>query len=248
MDFGTIKLEDLKKGHHFDSVEEVYRCNHCGVAFSVGQVFPIDDGFYDARHAADIHVEETHGGNFNHLLTSENKYNTLTDVQKDLLALFHEGQSDKEIAHRLGISASTVRHQKFTFREKAKKAKMYLALYEQALEDASSDENAIVPIHNTATMVDSRYVTTEKEKAQILKNTFISFSPLRLGTFPFKPKKHLVVLTRIAEEFEQGRMYTEKETKELLGSIYEDYSLLRRLLVDYGFMDRTDDGARYWLR
>lgn len=248
MDYGTITLSDLKKGYYYDEETQSFRCNYCTEVFPVGQVFAIGEDFYDAKHAAEKHVETAHGGSFEHLIHSDTKYLTLTDTQKELLSLFHAGVSDKEIAQSMGVSASTVRHQKFTFREKAKRAKVYLALYEEAFKTQSSDENTIVPLHDTATMVDSRYVTTKKEQDKILASTFESFEPLRLKVFPYKPKKHIVVLRRIAEEIEPGRRYTEGELKELLKPIYEDHSLVRRLLVDYGFVDRTNDGSEYWLK
>lgn len=248
MNYGTITLAELKQGYVFDEEKQAYQCNYCADTFALGQVFSIGDDFYDAQHAAAKHVDSHHGGSFEQLITSDSKYNTLTDTQRELLKLFHAGVSDKDIAQQMGVSPSTVRHQKFTFREKAKRAKMYLALYEEAFGAAPSDENAIVPIHDTATMVDSRYVTTEKERSKILASAFESIDPLKLRVFPFKPKKHVVVLARIAEEVEAGRTYTEREMKELLEPIYEDHSLLRRLLVDYGFMDRTSDGKKYWLK
>lgn len=248
MDYTTVTLEELKQGYHWDAQSKAYLCHYCTDSFPQDQVFQIDDGFFTAEAAVSRHVEHVHGGSFDQLLHSDSKYNTLTDTQKELLALFKSSVSDKDIAAKLDISPSTVRHQKFTFREKAKRAKMYLAMYESAFNQKAKDGSDIVPIHNTATMVDSRYVTTEKERDKILKAAFSSFDPLRLEIFPFKPKKHVVVLTRIAQEFEEGRNYTDMQMKEMLQPIYEDYSLLRRLLVDYGFMDRTDDGKKYWVK
>jgi len=248
MDYGTLTLEEMKNGYHQDPSQKAYVCHYCGELFPEEQVFPVGDGFFTAEAAVVRHVEQTHEGSFEQLLNSQSKYNTLTDTQKELLALFHDGVSDKDVAAKMGVSPSTVRHQKFTFREKAKRAKMYLAIYEKAFEQKHNDGSDIIPIHDSATMVDSRYVTTEKERDKILKSAFRSFDPLLLEAFPFKPKKHLVVLTRIAQEFEAGRKYTEVEMKEILQPIYEDHSLLRRLLVDYGFMDRTDDGKKYWVK
>lgn len=247
MDIGSSSLKDLAQGYHYDVDTASYCCNYCAAVFSVGQIFAFEDQFFDAKHAVEKHLEQEHGGNFQHLLHMDSKYNTFTNTQKKLLELFHSGISDKNIAAQLGISASTVRHQKFTFREKAKRAKMYLTLYDLAFEAEQPDE-AIIPIHDTATMVDSRYVTTEKERQQILKAAFDSFDPLKLKVFPFKPKKHLVVLGRIAQEIQPEKEYSEAELKDLLEPIYEDHSLVRRLLVDYGFMDRTNDGTLYWLK
>lgn len=248
MDFSSLSLAELKAGYRFAEQENMYICIHCDLRFQIGQIFSIDDHFYDAEHAVAKHIEAEHSGNFELLLHSTTKYNTLTDVQKRLLSLFYSGKSDRDIAKELSLSDSTVRHQKFTFREKAKQAKLYLALYEQAFEKKNADENEIVPIHNSATMVDERYVTTEKERTRILNTAFESLSPLKLKEFSPKAKKQIIILARIAEEFEAGKKYSEQEVTELLKNIYCDHVALRRSLVDYGFLDRTSKGDAYWLK
>ena len=42
--------------------------------------------------------------------------------------------------------------------------------------------------------------------------------------------------------------YSEKEVNKILSRVYEDYVLLRRYLIEYGFLDRTRDGAVYFLK
>lgn len=64
----------------------------------------------------------------------DKKESGMTEVQKTLLQYIYEGKNDKEIAALTNTSASTVRHQRFVFREKARQAKIFLALYELALE------------------------------------------------------------------------------------------------------------------
>jgi hypothetical protein len=53
------------------------------------------------------------------------------------------------------------------------------------------------------------------------------------------------VLRKIAQQFKEGRQYSEKEVNRVLMRIYEDHVLLRRYLIEYGFLDRTRDGAIY---
>lgn len=250
MDYGKLTVEEIRQGYHFDEEKSAYVCNYCGRVFEEGQVFPMGDRYYAPERAVRMHIEAEHEGILGQLIESGGKYNTLTDTQKELLGLFGQGLSDNEIANKLGISASTVRHQKFTFREKAKQAKYYLALYEEAFSGQGSKRKGddIVDIPNTVTMMDDRYVITEKERARMLKSEFESFEPLRLRHYPLKAKRQVVVLSEIAKLFDFGRKYTEAETREMLKAVYSDYSLLRRYLVDYGFMDRTKDGSEYWLR
>jgi hypothetical protein len=248
MEIDKLTVEELKSGYRFDSGTDSYICNACSKVFETGEIFTLDNRFFEAARAIKIHIDMEHGSKFDELLYLDSKYNTFTDNQKKLLSLIYADLTDKEIAKELEVSTSTVRHQRFMFREKAKQAKMYLAIYEQAFDKKTLMEEMIVPVHSNATMVDDRYVTTEKEKEQILKTVFESLVPLRLKTFPKKEKKKIVILAKIVEQFEREKRYTEKEVNLIIKEIYEDYAVIRRYLVDYGFMERTNDCNEYWLK
>ncbi len=71
----------------------------------------------------------------------------------------------------------------------------------------------------------------------------------RLMQFPAKRKKKLFALFYLAEKFETGRTYTEREVNELLlrWHTFADPATLRRELYDYRFLDRSDDGSGYQL-
>ncbi len=247
MDYDKLTLTDLKSGYRFDATKSAYICNYCEKAFHSGQVFPMNNNHYLPEHATQKHIETEHSGNLSQLLNSDTKYNTLTDNQKELLTLFNSGMPDGDIAKKLGVSASTIRHQKFTFREKAKQAKLYLAIFENVFDDKPANEEAIVTIHNQAMYYDDRYVITEQEKSHVLENFFESTNPLKLKIFSAKEKNKVVILSKIAEQFEQGRQYSEKEVNTILKSIYDDSTTIRRYLIMYGFMDRANDGSSYRL-
>lgn len=247
MDYSRLTWGEIKQGYRFDPEKNAFLCHYCDKAFPAGQVFSMDGAFFTPEYAAAKHIEAEHGGNIRQLLYADTKYNTLSDHQKELLSLFYENRPDQEIAKKLGLSASTVRHQKFTFREKAKQAKLYLAQYAQVFEGKPVSQEDIVPIHNQATYYDDRYVITEQERTRILETVFDSLDPLRLKVFSAKEKKKVVILTKMAEQFEAGRHYTEKEVNQILKPIYEDYGTIRRFLIMYGFMERNDDGSKYWL-
>ncbi len=70
----------------------------------------------------------------------------------------------------------------------------------------------------------------------------------RLRQLPAPNRTKIPALNYLAEKFEQNRMYSEPEVNEILSSwhTFGDFHLLRRLLVDYGFMLRVPDGSRYW--
>ena len=194
MDYDKITLTELKNGYHYDSTQDHYICNYCEQHFPAKQIFPVGSQFYTAEYAVNNHISTEHKGTLYQLVSSHAKYNTLTQNQRELILLFASGQSDKEIAKKLDIAESTVRRQRFTFREKAKQAKYYLAIYEQAFEHKGTLENTIIPIHSHASYVDDRYLITEQERNHILETTFSSFEPLVLKNFSAKEKKKVVVL------------------------------------------------------
>jgi hypothetical protein len=70
------------------------------------------------------------------------------------------------------------------------------------------------------------------------------FSGDRLTELPSQRSKRLVVLERLALEFEPGRRYAEPEVNELLRRFHDDYATLRRALVDERLLDRA--GGEYW--
>jgi hypothetical protein len=76
----------------------------------------------------------------------------------------------------------------------------------------------------------------------------------RLVAIPAARGKRLAVLDHLAAQFEPGRRYPEREVNEILRAWHPDYAMLRRYLVDDGFLDRADEptpsGSRwervYW--
>lgn len=88
------------------------------------------------------------------------------------------------------------------------------------------------------------YGMTDDER-QVLERYF---SGRVLIEIPAHRAKRLVVLQRLALEFDPGRRYTEFEVNEVLGRFHLDWSSLRRGLVDEGLLDRepASGGNRYW--
>ena len=243
-----LTTQELKNGFLFDEKTGVYTCIFCGASFEQGVIYPFGDLFADAHKAVRTHIKTEHGSVF-HMLLLENKRNTgLTDIQKEMLANFYHERSDKDIAKASGTALSTVRYQRFNFREKAKQAKLILVLSELLEEKPKQKDNAFLEIHETATMVDERYMVTDAEADKILKTFFTSLTPPILKLFSAKEKNKLVILRTIAKQFEPSVKYTEKQVNEILKPIYHDYATIRRYLNEYGFMDRTDDGSEYWLK
>jgi hypothetical protein len=66
----------------------------------------------------------------------------------------------------------------------------------------------------------------------------------RIKELPASRAKRQVVLAWLAERFEAGRRYPERDVNELIQRHHPDYAWLRRELVDNRFMQR--EGGVYW--
>lgn len=66
----------------------------------------------------------------------------------------------------------------------------------------------------------------------------------RLRAIPSKRDKQLVVLNYIAQVFEPGVRYPEKEVDVALRAFHDDFAALRRYLVDDGMLSRENNV--YW--
>ncbi len=243
--FWQCDFSDFKAGLAKDPDTGEIVCLICGARFCPGRVYPDADGWFDAPAMAARHHQAVHGGMFAQLLGLDRRLSGMTERQLELAALFHSGVPDVEIAKRLGgLSVSTVRNHRFALREKAKQARIFLAIYELA-EASRPARDAFAPIHRGATVVDERYAITRAESDAIIAK----FMPSgKLERFPSKEKQKLPLLRYLAALFQSGRRYTEKEVNAVLGAVYADYATLRRYLIEYGFMEREPDCSAYWLK
>ena len=66
----------------------------------------------------------------------------------------------------------------------------------------------------------------------------------RLRTIPAQRKKRLIVLERLAEAFEPGRAYSEREVNLTIADFHDDFCTLRREMVDEHLMSREDGRYR----
>lgn len=66
----------------------------------------------------------------------------------------------------------------------------------------------------------------------------------RLVAMPAKHSRRLVVLDHIAQRFEPGLRYSERQVNAILSSVDTDTAALRRYLVDERLLDRA--GGEYW--
>ncbi|WP_077211946.1 DUF2087 domain-containing protein [Bacillus dakarensis] len=241
--YWQASLEDMKRG--YTEEKDAYTCLLCGEKAEKGIVYPFENRLYEAERFIRVHIESTHESVFDYLLAMDKKLTGLTSHQKSLLQLFYQGKSDKDIQVELDIgSTSTIRHHRFVLKEKERQARIFLTLME-LLKEKDEFAPAFMPVHQTATMVDDRYNITQDEQEKILKKYFPEGT---LSNFPSKEKQRLIVIRKISQKLKPDHMYDEKELNKVLKGFYEDYVILRRYLIDYGFLDRKPDGSKYWVK
>ncbi len=81
----------------------------------------------------------------------------------------------------------------------------------------------------------------EEAYRQKVVKAFFEYGKLR--AIPVQRKKKLICYEVIAERFEVGRVYEEKEVNAIISPVCEDYCTVRRDMISEGIMRR--DGSRY---
>lgn len=234
--------------HGYRSEQEEYHCVFCGKTFTKGRIYTYEEEMYDAYGAVKEHVLREHGSCVDYLLKREPAMLGISSVQQRILTLMAEGKEDRVIAKEVGIATSTVRNHRFKLREKEKQAKLFLALMQSLQEKTNrsisqSDAGEIEEVHDTAKMVDDRYSITAEDCKKTVKTYMTKEGAIK--QFPSKEKKKIILLREVMKNFVRDREYSEWEINTILKRIYEDYPTIRRALVEYGFMDRSDDCTVY---
>ena len=89
-------------------------------------------------------------------------------------------------------------------------------------------------------------VVSDKERKRILDKYMTETG--RLKAYPNYERNRRIILEAIMVNFYVGRKYTEAELDQILESIFADFKLLKSELMAYGYIDRTNTGAIYWVK
>ncbi|MCU9613540.1 DUF2087 domain-containing protein [Caldibacillus lycopersici] len=247
--FWNASVEELAKGYIYEEEKSRFVCLMCQESFLTGVIYPFQHLLLEAKRAIEAHIELVHHSMFDYLVNLDKKYTGLSDLQKELVISFREGLSDKDIVSKMdGGSTSTIRNHRFKLKEKEKQAKVFLALMSLLKDEKEIGMNEFIQIHKGAKMVDDRYAITKEEKEKVLATYFKNGLDGGLHTFPSKEKRKIIILQHILQSFEPNRIYTEREVNEILKKFYQDFVTIRRALIEYGFMERSNDGSGYWLK
>jgi len=66
--------------------------------------------------------------------------------------------------------------------------------------------------------------------------------------WPKRPLDKEVVINWLSEKFEFDKIYSEKELNAIIKQFhsFDDIALLRRELISKKYLQRKDDGSKYW--
>ncbi|MFA9555892.1 DUF2087 domain-containing protein [Evansella sp. AB-rgal1] len=240
-------IDTLKTGFYYERETEIFSCIHCNEKTVRGVIYKSTEGdlLLDAERKMKEHILDLHENSFQALVNLNKRSNGLSDSQKRVLEKLFQGYSDNEIAKSQGTESATVRQHRFKLKEKAKQAKVFLAMME--LLEEKPEQDILTDIHKGATMVDDRWIITVEEEQKI-RETYIDEKTGIIKQFPSKEKRKIVILKYLLSFFNEGVSYTEKEVNEKIKNYYSDFVTIRRYFIEYGFMDRSRDGSSYWMK
>lgn len=246
--FWQASLPEIKQGYLHQHDSDEFICLICGQSFPNGLIYSDENQLYEAKKYMEVHIAKQHQSPFHFLLDLDKKLTGLTEHQKTIIDLFYAGHNDNEVAKALNTdSTSTVRNHRFSLREKQKQAKFFLALME-LLNEQIPKKNSFIDIPRSSKKIDERFAITEQENTAILAKYFKQGLDGPLEVFPSQEKRRVTILKHILNFFDVNKKYTEQEINAILKKFYDDYVLLRRNLIEYGFMDRTPSGSSYWVK
>ncbi|MGD8752509.1 MAG: metalloregulator ArsR/SmtB family transcription factor [Anaerolineales bacterium] len=160
--------------------------------------------------------------------------------------LAQEELTVEQLAEMLDLRASTVSHHLARLSKAglvSARAESYYNLYR--LETKSLEEMAERLLARDTLPEIAADVDMDAYDRKVIKD--YSLPDGRLKSLPSQRKKLEAVLRYIAQNFETGVHYSEKEINEILGRFHEDVTSLRRDLIEYRILDRERSGSRYWL-
>jgi predicted transcriptional regulator len=154
-------------------------------------------------------------------------------------SLMEKPQYVEELAERIDLAASTVSFHLKKLEEAHlvyKIKEQYYVIYHPNTGIFNSTLKEIISMEKYDNILQEERITKYKNK--ILK-TFIKHN--KLIKIPVQYKKRLVILEEICRQFQPGKIYRENEIDEILESYYEDFTSLRRYLIDHQFLSRDNE-------
>jgi biotin operon repressor len=166
-----------------------------------------------------------------------------TSRMRVLNALLDKPQYVEELAHRLDLAASTVSfHLK-----KLESAGLVEGVKEQYYIIYRINEGLFkLTLRELIECEDlEKYSYDERMEAYRQKVLKAFFRKDKLLKLPVQRKKRMIVLDQFTQKFRSGKKYKEDDINAIIRETYDDYCMIRRLLIEEGIMKR--ERQIYWL-
>ena len=148
---------------------------------------------------------------------------------KIINSLIKEPMYVELISERLGLNPSTVSFHLKKLEHiglvRSEKEQYYVMYY---LDKQKLDFNLLKEITETATPTKTEEQREELYRRKIIDNFFVDG---KLQSIPVQRKKRNVILEKIAEDFEVGKPYTEKEVNIKIMQYHDDFCTIRREFI-----------------
>lgn len=163
----------------------------------------------------------------------------------EVLAL-HQQLSVDELSATLDLEASVLRRhvQQLAaagFISEQPDAGQY-QLHAERLDELAGQLRQLLSAENAAAIFSDARRSLPKEIQRFVD------SDGRVTLWPRRERDREAILDLLVNKFRRNQLYHEVEVNEILNQwhTFQDPANLRRQLVDYGYLGRTESGARYW--
>jgi hypothetical protein len=133
------------------------------------------------------------------------------------------------ISERLGLNPSTVSFHLKKLEHiglvRSEKEQYYVMYY---LDKSKLDFNLLQEIDQTASINENEEQREQNYKNKIIDNFMVNG---KLVSIPVQRKKRNVILEKIAEDFEIGKEYNEKEVNLMIANYHDDFCFIRREFI-----------------
>jgi len=155
-----------------------------------------------------------------------------------LNSLMDKPQYVEELAHRLNLAISTVSfHLK-----KLEKVKLVRKVKEQyyVIYQINDDVFKLTLKELTSFENIEKYLQEERINQYRDKILRTFFKKGKLIKLPVQHKKRTIIIEEFVKMFKPGKEYTEKEVNEIIRQSFDDYCVIRRIMVDEEMMERKN--------
>lgn len=65
--------------------------------------------------------------------------------------------------------------------------------------------------------------------------------------FPKDDREKQIILKNIIKKFHKNKEYSEQEVDKIIRNFYNEFTLIRRELINFGYMERNPYENKYWV-